>query len=575
MTRSWRALALSIAIIAVIGAVIVGRRSRQPQYRAAPDAPIAHQRLVADLRAARARGALDAAAEVQGRLAQEAFSAAERTTRAWIAARDPRLSMLRRELDAKDAYWNYKDVAADCYPHLVIAAYIVAPDLLPAVRAMLDTDRRLFPDTIDLKTGAVVQTTADERAFGAAEYAKDGLLSILECVGETPWTERLNEVVEQVFVLGARPARSGGPVILGKSETNGEILQVVARLWHRTRDPRYLARGRGIVDAYVQEVFPKTNGEPPREFDFASGVASDPRVKLRDHGNEMIAGLVEWTLVERIAPDSRIAIYAPAVENMLDRLLEEGRAPDGLWFDTAGQGPRPDGMLNDNWGYISSAYVAYALSLPEGDRRRQRYLDAARRSLLAAAAQHGADWEHGRMDGFADSIESALYLLAFLDEPTAADWVDEETGRLLAYARPDGFVTRMYLDGNFIRTSLLYALWKTAGIRPIPWQRGLLVGAERDGDAWHISVHAEKAWDGVIRFDGPRHSETLRLEKNYPRLNAWPEWLAVDPHATYQIEDRLTDARTTFSGDDLRSGLPLHLAAGTTVRWRIHQTARL
>ncbi|MGH7786261.1 MAG: hypothetical protein ACRERC_05305, partial [Candidatus Binatia bacterium] len=506
---------------------------------------------------------------VQGRLADAAFSAAARTARAWVGARDARLGLLRRELDAPDAHWNYKDSAADCYGHLVIAAHLVAPDLLPALREMLATERRLFPDTIDLASGAVVETSDDQRAFGAAEYAKDGLLPVLECLGQTPWSDRLNEVVEQVWVLGARPTHSGGSVILGQAETNGEILQVVARLWQRTRDPVHLARGRAIVEAYVNEVFPLTGGLPPRDFDFARGVASDARLKLRDHGNEMVAGLVEWTLVERAAPDSRLAVYTPAVEAMLDRLLVDGRDANGLWLDTAGQGARADGMLNDNWGYISSAFVAYALALPDADPRRQPYLDAARRSLRAAGAQRGANWEHGRMDGFADSIESALYLLPYVDEPGAAAWIDEESGRLQAYAQPDGFVTRMYLDGNFIRTSLLYALWKTAGIRPVPWRPGLQLGAERDGAAWHVAVQSDQAWHGVLQFDGPRHRETLGLARNYPRLNAWPEWFAVEPQATYEIEDRVRGTRATFSGAALRRGLDVELPAGAALHWRV------
>jgi hypothetical protein len=530
---------------------------------------------VADLRAARARGDLDGAAAVQGRLAQQAFAAAERTARAWVAVRDPRLGLLPRETRGKvdQLKWNYADTAADCYAHLVIAAHLVAPDLLPALREVLDTERQLSPPfaTIDLTSGKVIEEDADRRIFGAVEYAKDGLLSILECLGDTAWSERLDEVVEQIWSTGTRRTRTG-IVVLDDAEKNGEILQVLARLWHRRHDQNHLARGRAIVDAYVNEVFPKTGGLPPRRFDFETGVATDARVWLRDHGDEMIAGLVEWTLVERAVPDGRAATYAPAVEAMLDRLLAEGRRPDGLWNEVVGEGERADGKLNDNWGYVSSAFAAYAGSLPGGDPRRARYLEAARQSLLAAATERAANWEQGRMDGFADSIEGALYLLAVFDEPAAADWADEEIGRLLAYARHDGFVGQTYLDGNFIRTSLLYALWKTAGIRPVPWQRGLRVGAEPNGDAWRVSVQAEEPWQGLVRFDGPRHRETLHLTTNYPRLNAWPEWWAVESDATYEIEDRTSGSRSTFTGADLRRGLPLELGAGGAVRWRVRRT---
>src|SRR5262249_28013051 len=153
-------------------------------------------------------------------------------------------------------------------------------------REMLDTERRLFPNTIDLRTGSPLPMSDDERAFGVAEYAKDGLLSVLECLGETPWADRLDEVADQMWVLGARPTRGGSHVLLDQGETNGEALQVLARLWHRRRDPQQLARGRSIVDAYLQEVFPSTGDLPPHDFDFARGVVTNPAIKLRDHGNE-------------------------------------------------------------------------------------------------------------------------------------------------------------------------------------------------------------------------------------------------------------------------------------------------
>ena len=173
------------------------------------------------------------------------------------------------------------------------------------------------------------------------------------------------------------------------------------------------------------------------------------------------------------------------------------------------------------------------------------------------------------MDGFADTIEGALYLLAFLDDPAAADWVDEEAGRLLAYGRPDGFATRMYLDGNFARTMLLYAQWKAAGILLGPWRSDVRVGAERDGVGWRIAVQADAPWRGVLRFDGPRHRETLHLSENYPRLNAWPEWFPVEADVDYAFDDVDAGTRTIRHGEQLRDGVALELAAGATLHWRV------
>ncbi len=293
-------------------------------------------------------------------------------------------------------------------------------------------------------------------------------------------SEALALVLLHVWALDVQRTRTG-VVILPDAEKNGEMLQVLARLWHRTHDERSLERGRGIVEAYVNEAMPANGGLPPRRFDFAAGKATEPRVWLRDHGNEMIAGLAEWMLVEREAPDSRSARYAPAVEAMLDRVIESGRRADGMWRIRVGEEDGPNGLLNDNWGYLSGGFIAYALTLAEGDPRRQRYIDAAHQAMRGAATHRGGNWEQGRMDGYADTLEGGMSMLSYVDDAPVANWVDEEMGRLLAYARPDGFVTGMYLDGNFVRTALLYARWKTAGVLPLPWRADVRLGAAREG----------------------------------------------------------------------------------------------
>lgn len=568
----------------MVGAVfaVVGRRMRpataptqgrpgpnKVMPRKSPPEPQAgHVALVRALREARAAHDPAGVAAAQADLANEAFVAANRTLHAWMALTATHRGLLPRALDGdKQDFWNYADVAADCYSHMVIAAHLLAPDLLAQQRAMLAQERRIAPpfQAVDLKTGALFND--GRRIFGGVEYAKDGLLSILESLGDTEWSERLTEVVGQVW-KNARPVRSG-KVVLDDAEKNGEMLQVLARLWHRTHEPVYLKRGRAIADAYVSDVLPRSGGFPPVRYDFARDRPLTSESKLRDHGNEVVGGLVEWTLLERAAGHPQQARYAPAVERMLDGILERGRRPDGLFLNSIDEVEKPDRVLNDNWGYVAISYQAYGESLPVGDPRRARYLEAARSSLIAASRQRGANWEWNAMDGFADSIEGALYMLAAVPEPEAGDWIDDEIGRLLAYSAPDGFVHRTYLDGNFVRTSLLYGLWKTAGVRPQPWRPGLRLGMERDGEGWRLSLRSDAAWQGVIRFDGPRHREVLHLPSNYPRLNEWPEWFAVESERSYSIEDASTKQRRTLPGRDLRAGIPVAVEAGKAMSWRI------
>src|SRR5205807_1129742 len=112
-----------------------------------PDAPIAHPRLVAALRIARKSGDSSAAARAQAELAHEGFAAAELTTRTWVGLQTKYKGWLPRSLrpNQLQLFWNYADVAADCYPHLVIAAHLVAPDLLPVLTDMLARERAISP----------------------------------------------------------------------------------------------------------------------------------------------------------------------------------------------------------------------------------------------------------------------------------------------------------------------------------------------------------------------------------------------------------------------------------------------
>jgi hypothetical protein len=570
--RGRAAAAVAAAVLLLGGAVWRSRRRDRDERPPPPDPAPGHVALLADLARARASGEPFAVAAANARLSGEALAAAERTTRAWMTVRDAGTGLLPRRPDdpPKTRHWNARDVAADAYAHFVNAARVVAPDLEPALREILETERRLCPGLpcrVDFATGRRASETLDERVFGAVEYAKDGLLSVLEANGETPWRARLEEVVEAVAAEGVTATRAG-KVVSDRAEKNGEILQVLARLWRRTGDERRRALARGIADAYLVEVFPKTGDLPPKRWDFAAGKAIDATVSLRDHGNEVVAGLVEWALVD---PEVR-----PGVERMLDRLLEVGRGADGLWRNRAAASPaqaaeRERGGRNDNWGYVSCAFLAYARALPEGDPRRARYEDAARGSLRAAAALEDARWEGG-FDGWCDTIEGGLYLLAFLEEPRAADWVDAETGRLLAFQRPDGFVGRHYLDGNFVRTCLLYGLWKSAGVRAVPWREDVSVGVHRTDAGWHLVLRAERPWKGLLRFDGPRHEETLRLPADYPRLNSWPEWLVVRAGEEVRLEEDADPVRSVVvRAEALRAGLPAEIvgASGGERRWRV------
>jgi hypothetical protein len=189
----------------------------------------------------------------------------------------------------------------------------------------------------------------------------------------------------------------------------------------------------------------------------------------------------------------------------------------------------------------------------------------------------GFNWEDLGADGDADAIEGAMYLYNREPVPSAAAWMDYQIKWMwskqdsahrphLEQWRGRGVVEGWYGDGNFNRTSLMYAMWKTQGVSAHPWRADLRYGAERRGDSVFVIVEADSAWNGALHFDTPRHREVLHLPWDWPRINSFPEWYTVDSTRTYRVRDLRTGASESSGGDRLASGLPVHVARGAPAR---------
>ncbi|HEY7511922.1 MAG TPA: hypothetical protein VIG50_16805, partial [Vicinamibacteria bacterium] len=383
--------------------------------------------------------------------------------------------------------------------------------------------------------------------FGAAEYAKDGLLAITELLGRTPWFHRMADMTAALMERSAVPTRFG-PLPDHGAELNGDVLQTLVRLAAMTGDPRFASWARRIGDAYVLDVLPALHGLPGYEWDFEKRAGPD-RMRLRDHGNEIVVGLALLHALESDRGGERAASYREPLGRMLDRILAAAN-PDGMLpnefrpSDLATLDPR----LSDNWGYVYGA--VYTHFMVTGDAR---YRDAVRRVLANLPKYRGHDWENGSHDGYADAIESALYLYAREPVPEAADWIESEVVRLIAFQQEDGTIERWYGDGNWARTLLLYAMWKTQGTFLEGWREGVKLGAVRDGERLLVSLEAPADWRGRLRFDHARHRRSLNFRQNYVRLNEWPEWFTVDENSLYQLTDAA--GRTAVRlGSELKDG---------------------
>jgi hypothetical protein len=333
-----------------------------------------------------------------------------------------------------------------------------------------------------------------------------------------------------------------------------------------TGDPYYLQLGRQIASAYLDQALPTTEYIPPHRWDFMENDPIGPRrFYLGDHGNEIVAGLVEWHRVEMRLTLPEAPAHHEAITKMLDRLLQKGRTTEGLWYEIIDvpSGRVRDKDLTDNWGYLGQAYLDQAAAereRPNGDlASADRFEQAAMTMLRAITAVDFYAWESGDMDGYADTLESALYLLRYIDDPRAADWVDEQVAVLYGFQHDDGSVTDENIDGNFVRTVLLYGLSLTRGARLEPWSPTVALGAAPDGPCLRVHIHTEQDWQGALLFDAPRHRQHIGLALDYPRLNQWPEWWTVEPNGWYAVTGP-DGSQQIIDGASLAAGLPLALA---------------
>jgi hypothetical protein len=544
-----------------------------------PTGVVTRSDLVREKHRLRADGDPFGAASMSGILAAEGQIRAGRVLERWADRIDPETGLLPKGVDAADRLWDYADAGADLFPHLLIASHLLRSDAVAPLTAVIAAERRLggsgLPGNVDLATDRSDPRPRD-RMYGAVEYAKDGLLPLVERLGPGPWLDRLREIMLAVDAASAVNTRFG-MIPSDESEINGQALQVYARLYWATGDDRYRASADRIARAYLDLALPNTGWVPTRTWDFARERPKSSVVQLRDHGNEVVAGLVEYHLIETALGLPSAADHRLRVRAMLDRLLAFGRDGHGMWRSAVDleTGESLKDTLSDNWGYLYAAYLAQALveeRWPGGDAAvAARYRAAAREGLAGAARLDLYPWQGDEQDGYADTVESALYLLDSLDAPEAARWTDRQAGTLFGAQADDGRVEDGYLDGNFVRTALLYASWQAGGVRLEPWSASATVGAVRDGDCLAVVV-AGRGWQGRLVFDTPRHREHLGLPVDYPRLNAWPEWFVVEPGGSYRIDAPATGSTRTMAADELRDGLPLVIEAGREQRLSICPT---
>lgn len=494
-------------------------------------------------------------------LAGEGFSRARRYVDGWLAHADPGSGLIPRNLNESRYFWNGRDAGADNYSFMVLTAAMTDRELLEGrLLGMLRSEARLTARVDRLvddysftnQTWRRKAFELDAVIFDSAEYVKDGLLTITEWMGKSPWSERMIGIVDDIW-KHAPVETPAGKIPTQNFEVNGDLLQVCSRLYWFTGNRKYLEWAVRIGDYYLLG----TN-HPTRDLKVLA---------LGDHSCEVINGLSELYFATSGAwPEKREAYRVP-IHLMFDRILRVGVDTNGLMYQEietqTGKVRRP--TLTDNFGYNYDGF--YTVYLADGT---VAYRDATRRALVNLKDHYtGYVWERGSADGYADAIEGALNLYNRERIASAADWMDSEIITMWNKQRPDGVIEGWHGDGNFARTSLMYALWKTQGITISPWREDVRFGAVAVEGKVMLHISAEKPWSGKVIFDRPRHRLIMRMPVDYPRINQFPEWFTVSPRGSYTVANYTTGREAQRRGSGLIEGYALKVGPGESLRLTI------
>jgi hypothetical protein len=401
-----------------------------------------------------------------GILANKGFKCCNRYMLGWLSHADAITGLLPRTVTG-DNYWNAKDAAADNYPFMVLSANITDTARFNGVMTdILNTEIALtsrigsMPDTYDFTTQSLQENSLSSVIFGSSEYIKDGLLPLTEWLGASPWSNRMISIMNSIWEY-AEIETEFGTVPSTDHEVAGELLQSLSRIYWMTGEQKYIDWAIRLGDYFLLG-----DHHPTRDA---------TTLRLRDHGNEIVAGLTElYATVSTTDPVKKDSYEIP-VFNMLDKVLEIGRNDDGfLYNEIYPQSGTHSSGLADTWGYVLNAH--YTVYMIDGI---QQYRNAVIKALESTGTSYYTDIHRfGEvMDGYADAIESALNLYNREYIEPAEIYMDTSIQKMWDLQQPDGIIEGWYGDGNFARTSIMYCLWKTQGLTIRNWNEDVIYGA--------------------------------------------------------------------------------------------------
>ncbi len=300
------------------------------------------------------------------------------------------------------------------------------------------------------------------------------------------------------------------------------------------------------------------------------------RVRYGDHGCELTPGLTELFVVESKLHQAKAEEYRKPLQRLLDRILADASHPEtGLFCAKAG-GHGKWSQPPDTWGYVLFGHENYDRAC--GSDRYRSAIERPLRWLL----DNRADFDKHRetlwprassSDDWSDSYESMVVL--WNRSPRVGDgfqWLDWATLQHIHRRKPTGEYgpyTGGHFDGSTGRTLCIHMMLCSQGVRHVPFQLGVGVGAVQQGDELLLTVQSDSPYRGVLRFDGPR-TEYRNLTIDWCRINEMPQWYVVRPKEQYSLTVDEQPPRT-IQGRELIAGMPIDVARGGAVRIRVRQ----
>jgi hypothetical protein len=492
-----------------------------------------------------------------GKQASEGYTRSLKFVEGWLTKTDSASGLIPTNLTRASDVWEPHNSAADNYAFMVLTSYLLDKDLYNGkMLEMLNAERKLtsrvnsLPDIYSFSKQNFLsdELQMDKVIFGTSEYIKDGLIPLMEYIGQSPWQNRMMEMLNDLEEFLQNPAdlvALFSERMASVEEVNGNMLQILSRIYWMTGDRKYLEWATKIGDYYLL-------GE--------RDLSQIEYLRIRDHGCEIIGGLSELYVTVSFADPGRKEQYKERMYKVLDRILEVGRNDDGLFYNAINTitGDVVDEKIVDNWGYIFNAY--YSVYLID---RKEEYRAAVLKGFEKLNENYrNYAWEGASHDGYADALESGINLYNREPVPELKSWIDGEMQVMFAMQQPDGIIGGWHGDGNFARTAIMYSLWKTRGAHIRPWRNDVILGAVKTGDADLFVITSENNWEGKLVFDSQRHKTILNLPIDYPRINQFPEWFTVTGGVEYKVVCSQKELSGKYSGEQLLEGIPVKLKSG-------------